>query len=77
MDLLHLSYTTKLLGGILVSLHLSVCLSIRPASRVCSVAPTVPGGSFHIYTCYQATSEGVLCLKSLAKFQNLNFWQFF
>ena len=49
--------TTKLLGGILVSLRPSV----HPASRVRSVAPTVP----------------VSCVKFLAKFQNLNFWQFF
>ena len=32
---------------------------------------------FHIYTFYQATSEGVSRVKFLAKFQNLNFWQFF
>ena len=40
----HSSYTlhtTKLVAGILVSL----CLSVRPASRVRSVAPTVLVGS--------------------------------
>ena len=31
---------------------------------------------FHIYISSQATSEGVSRLKLLAKFQNLNFWQF-
>ena len=40
-----LLYTTKLLGGILVSFHLSVCPSVcpsvRPTSRVRSLAPTV------------------------------------
>ena len=60
-------------GVILVSLRPSV----RPASRVRSVAPTVLVDSFHIYTSYQATSEGLLCVKCLVKFLNLNFWQFF
>ena len=32
---------------------------------------------FHIHTSYQATSEGMSCVKFLAKFLNLNFWQFF
>ena len=45
--------TTKLLGGILVSLRPSVCLSvppsIRPASHVCSVAPTVLVGSISYF----------------------------
>ena len=30
-----------------------------------------------VYTSYQATSEGVLHVKFLAKVNNLNFWQFF
>ena len=42
--------TTKLLGGILVSLHPSVCLSVRLTSHVCSVAPTVLVGSIS-YLC--------------------------
>ena len=41
----HTLRTTKLLGGILVSLHLSVRPSVRPATRVRSVAPTVLVGS--------------------------------
>ena len=32
---------------------------------------------FHILTSYQATSEGVSHVKFLAKFQHLDFWQFF
>ena len=32
---------------------------------------------FHIYTSYQATSEGMSCVNFLAKFKNVNFWQFF
>ena len=32
---------------------------------------------FYIYTSYQATPEGVECLKFLAELQNYNFWQFF
>ena len=32
---------------------------------------------FHIYSSYQATSEGVLHVQFLAKFQNLDFWQYF
>ena len=58
--------------------------SVRP-----SVHPSVPHpvsalwhlhfwlDPFHIYTSYQVTSEGVPRVKLLAKFQNLNFWQFF
>ena len=80
----HTPRTTKLLGNILVSPRPSVCPSVRlsvrpsvrPASRVRSVAPTVLAG-FHIYTSYQATSEGVSRVRLLAKFQNLHFWQFF
>ena len=60
----------------------SVRLSVRP-----SVCPSVQYpisalwplhfwlGPFHIHTSYQATSEGVLRIKCLAKFQNLNFWK--
>ena len=67
-------------GGILVSLCPSVGLSVRP-----SVPHPVSAlwrlqfwlDPFHIYTSYQATSEGVLCVNFLAKFKNVNFWQFF
>ena len=56
----------------------SVPPSVRPASRVRSVAPTVLVGSIsYLYTSYQGTSEGMSNVKSLTKFQNLNFWQFF
>ena len=64
--------TTKLFGGILVSLTPSV----HPASPVRSVTPTVLVGSILYYTSIQATSEGVSHVKFLAQFQNLNFWQF-
>ena len=60
-------HTTKLLGGILVSLRPSVRLSVR-LSHVRTVAPTVPTDPFHIYTSYLATSEGVSQVKILAKF---------
>ena len=46
----------------------SVRPSIRPASRVHSVAPTVLVDPLHIYTSYQVTSKGVLRVKFLAKF---------
>ena len=83
-------HTKKLLGGIFVSLHPSVhpsggiFVSLHP-----SIHPSVPHtvsallrlqfwlDPFHIYTSYQATSEGVPCVKLLAKFQNLNFWQIY
>ena len=39
---MHLIITPR---TILVSLRPSVCLSVRPSSRVCSVAPTVLDGS--------------------------------
>ena len=51
--------------------------SVRPVSGVRSVAPTILVGSISYYTSYQATSEGVSCVKFIAKFQNLYFWQFF
>ena len=66
-------------GGIMVSL----CPSVRP-----SVHPSVlhPVSAlwllqfwldpFHIYTSYQATSEGVSCVNFLATFKNVKFWQF-
>ena len=38
-------HTTKLLGGILVSLHLSIRPSVRPTSCVCSVASSGGEGS--------------------------------
>ena len=51
--------------GILVSLHPSV----RLASRVRSIAATVLVGSISYLYILQATSEGVLRVKFLAKFQ--------
>ena len=60
-----------------LSVHLSVCPSVSPTSRIRSVAPTVLVGSIsYLYTC-QATSEGVPHVKFPAKFKNLNIWQFF
>ena len=66
----------EVFGGILVSTP-PVCLSLRPSvprpsrvrptSRVRFVASTVLLDLFHIYTSYQATSEGV----SRAKFEIL------
>ena len=59
-----------------------------PSARL-SVRPSVPHpvsvlwhlqfwlDPLHIYTSYQATSEGVSRVKFLAKFKNLYFWQFF
>ena len=69
----------KLLGG-----YIGFTPSVRP-----SVHPSVPHpvsapwcihfwlDPFHIYTSYQATSEGVSCLQFLAKLKNLNFGQIF
>ena len=53
--------------------------SVRHASRVSFqlVALQFWLNPFDIYTCYQTTSEGLSCVKFLAKFKNLNFWQFF
>ena len=63
---------TKLLGGILVSLRPSVP---HPVSALYRLQFWLD--PFDIYTPYQATSEGVWHVKFLAKFKNLNFWQFF
>ena len=69
-------HTTKLLGGIRGG-GIGFTPSVRPASRVRSVAPTVLVGSIsYLYIC-QATSEGVSACKFVAKFQTLNFWQYF
>ena len=50
------------------SVRPSVCPSVRPASRVRSVAPTVLVW-FHIYTSYQSTSERVSRVTFLANFR--------
>ena len=63
-------HTTKLLWY--VGITPSVCPSVRPASRVRSVAPTVLVGSIsHLYI---LSSNFRRCV---AKFQNLSFWHFF
>ena len=73
--------TTKLLGGIVVSVRLSARPSDCPSRILCPLCSAYSFGwihfIFHIYTSYQATSECVSCVKFLAKFQSLNFWQFF
>ena len=62
--------TMKLLGGILVSLRPSVCPSVpHPVSALKHLQFWLD--PFHIYTYYQATSEGVLCVKFLAKISKL------
>ena len=69
----YIPHRTKLLGGGVYLFH-SVRLSVRPTSRVRSVAPIqFLLDPFHIYTTYRATSEGVFHVKFVAKFQNLNF----
>ena len=64
----------KLLGGILVSLHPSVRLSVRPSvPHPVSALQCIQFwlDPFHIYTSYQATSEDVSCVEFF------NVWQFF
>ena len=56
--------TTKLLG-----VYIGFTPSVRPSVQFWL-------DPFLIYTSCQAASEGVLRVKFLAKFQNLNFWQF-
>ena len=64
--------TTKLLGVYWFhSVRPSVRSSVRPVSRVRSVAPSVPVGSISIYACSQASSESVSRVKFLAKCKNL------
>ena len=79
--------TTKLLGYIGFTSSVRP-LSVRPSVRP-SLRPSVPHpvsalyrlqfwlDPFHIYTSYQATSEGVSRVKFLVKSQDLNFWHFF
>ena len=64
-------HTTNLLGG-----YIGFTPSIPPASRVCSVAPSVLVGSIS-YLYILSSNLCVLRVKLLAKFWNLNFWQFF
>ena len=75
--------TKKLLGGILVSLSPSVCPSVRPASRVRYIAPTVLVGSIlYLYILSSNFRGCVACIVSyqiskfefLAVFQNLKLW---
>ena len=70
----HTSCTTMLLGGILVSLRPSVHLSVPPASRVCSVAPTVLAGSIsYLYILLSNFRRCVMCKVSskISKFKFL------
>ena len=67
-------------GGILVSpcpsLRLSVCPSVdRIVSALC--LQQYSSDPFHIYTSYQATSEGVSRVMPVWKFKNLKFWRIF
>ena len=68
----------KVVGGILVSLRLSVRRSVRPSicptSRVRSVAPTVLVESISYLHILSSNFQKVC---RILKFQNLNFWQFF
>ena len=61
--------TTKLLGGILVSLRPSVCPSVRPsvcpACRVCSVTSTVLDGFFPYYPQMITTMRGCVIQNDL------------
>ena len=61
-------------GGILVSL----CPSVRPSRIPCPLCSAYSFGWIHLISIsYQATSDGVSHVAFLAKFQNLNFLQFF
>ena len=62
-------------GVILVSPCRSVCLSVCGQNRARSISSTIIGGSFHICTSYQATSEGVSPVKFVTKFKHLKFWR--
>ena len=80
--LLHYTlHTAKLLGGILVSLRSSVRLSVRPASRVRSVAPTVLVGSTpYLYILWSNFKKCVRVSCKISKFEflaiflNLKLW---
>ena len=70
--------STKLKSGILVSRRPFICPSLRPSvDKIVSTLYLLQYYSdpFHICTSYQATSEGVSCVKVIARFQF--FWQFF
>ena len=69
--------TTKLLGWWGVYWFQSIRPSVSPACPGCIVVPTVLIGSISYHTSYHTTSESVSRVKFLAKFKNLNFWQFF
>ena len=66
--------STKLKGGILVSPCPSVCASVDRIVSALSLLQYSPD-PFHIYTSYQATSEGVLRVKSFSTLKYLKFWQ--
>ena len=54
----------------------SVCLSVRPASRVRSVAPTVLVGSFSYSYILSSNFRRCVTCKGPSKFGNLNFGNF-
>ena len=61
--------------GFTLSVCLSVRLSVCGQNRVRSVSSTILMDPFHICTSYQATSEGVLCVMFVSKFENFKFWR--
>ena len=67
--------STKLIGGY-TGITLSVCPSV---DRIVSALYLQQYSSdpFHIYTSYQATSEGVSRVMPVSKFKNLKFWRIF
>ena len=77
-DLLYPSHN-ELVRGVywFHSVRLSICLSIRPTSRVCSVALTVLVGSISYLYILSSNFRRCVACKFVAKFLNLNCWQFF
>ena len=69
LNMLSYPRTTKLLGGILVSLRPTVRLSVRPSRIPCPLCSTYSLVWFHIYTSYQSTSERVSRVTFLANFR--------
>ena len=66
---------TKLLGGILLSLHPSVCPSIRPASCMCLLCSTYSSGWLHfIFIHLIKQLQEVCCVWSFL--QNFKIWIF-
>ena len=75
-----LLYYNKVVGGYIsftLSVHLSVPPSVRPACRVCSVAPTVLNGFISYLYILSSNFRRCVACKLVSKILKFEFWTIF